>query len=139
MYPYEAERKEHVRTYGSFLYCPERDTVCSFMEGMWKTGHKCDRSPCILDDPEDIALQERIRKRREQMAAGTKEQKPADKPQIRDQRNQTTSIREKIMNEIHALEDASKEAYRNNNPKKGEDLFHKAMYKRMELREWMRN
>lgn len=136
MYPYEAERQEHVKQYGSFLYCPEHETICSFMESTWKTGSRCSRTPCIKEDPEDIALQERIRRRRERIAAGKKEQKPAEKPQIRDQRNMTVSIEQKIMDEIHELEEASKEAYRSNNPRKGEDLFHRAMQRRMELKEW---
>ena len=48
----------------------------------------------------------------------------------------TVSIEQKIMDEIHELEEASKEAYRSNNPRKGEDLFHRAMQRRMELKEW---
>lgn len=69
-------RQEWLDKYGSFLFCPERDTLCVHMDGMWMTG--CERPQCILDDPEYQILQKRIEANREAAdAAARKERKKA--------------------------------------------------------------
>lgn len=134
---YEAERREHVRRYESFLHCPEKDTICSKMEGRWETGRVCDREPCILEDEDDLRLQEKIRMKRIELDRRRKaEPRRQEETRIRDQRNRIRSVEQTIMAEIHAMEKESAEAYRNNNPRLGDDLLYKSMQKRRELKAW---
>ena len=54
-------RKERVEKYGSFLYCQNRDTLCfniNTPDGI------CEEKICCLDDPEYIALLQKIEKNR---------------------------------------------------------------------------
>lgn len=104
----EEARRRHLEQYGSMLYCPERKTLCVFMEGMWGTG--CERDLCIIDDPENQKLQRKIEQNRQK--------------QIEAERR-------------HREEERTQEAYRNNDPKKGDELFSKARYRRGELRKYM--
>lgn len=134
---YEAERREHVLRYGSFLHCPKKSTICSKMARRWETGENCDRDPCILEDPDYIRLQEQIgMKRTEQNEKEAARAKRREETQIRDQRNYIKSVEQTIMDEIHAMEDRARDAYRDNNPRLGDDLLYKSMQKRRELKTW---
>lgn len=130
---YEAERREHVRKYGSFLFCPKRETICSYMEQKWKTGEDCSRTPCILDDPINIKLQKTIEQNRKM------NQITEEKPQknIRNQSSQCTSYVQRKRVEIRRLEEESKIAFRRNNPNKGHTLFNEAMIMRQELKKYI--
>ena len=134
----EEARQAHLEKYGSFLYCPERDTLCAFIEHSWETG--CPRDGCILDDPEYQALVkkqeenrskqlERERKRREDEAAAAK---------VINQQNMIQNYVNKQLAEIHRLEEASQRAYPRNQPRRGDELFGKARIMRGELRQYMR-
>ena len=131
----EELRKKHVEKYGSFLRCPERDTICSFMEEALCGSGKCERDPCILDDPEYLKLQERIAKNvklnAERMKKEREEEKRNPPAPIRTQ-NKTDDdlIREKI----RRLEEESKLAYSRNRPKVGEWKLHEAIALRRQLR-----
>lgn len=57
----ETIRQERIDKYGSFLYCPEWDTICSFRDTEDGT---CGRTECLYEDPEWLKLQERIEERR---------------------------------------------------------------------------
>ena len=129
-------RQEWLNKYGSFLFCPERDTLCVHMDGMWMTG--CERPQCILDDPEYQILQKRIEANREAAdAAARKERKKEEKSApIRNQKNFIQSHKDRMMDEIHRLEEASQEAFWKNKPNLGQQLFNRANIKRQELREW---
>ena len=122
----EREREEHMQKYGSMLFCPERETLCFYMDGMWVTG--CERrNGCILDDPEYQKQQEVIRKNREdsfrrQVEAEQKELEVA-------KMNAERGKREKF------IEEMSREAYRSNRPRIGDELFEKARFMRNELKE----
>ena len=134
----DLSRQEHLRKYGSFLYCVERDTLCVFMDGMWGTG--CEREVCIKDDPENRKLQKRIEKNRKKAEEECRKKQLHEKQHppapIRDQRNRIKSYTEKEEEEIQRLEDASEAAFRSNNPKLGHQLFNRANIRRRKLKEW---
>lgn len=127
-------RQEWLNKYGSFLFCPERDTLCVHMDGMWMTG--CERPQCILDDPEYQILQKRIEANREAAdAAARKERKKEEKSApIRNQKNFIQSHKDRMMDEIHRIEEASRRAYSQNRPREGDTLFNRAWIMRGELR-----
>lgn len=52
------QQERHMKKHGSILFCPERNTICTFMFGAWEIG--CQRALCIKDDMDNIALQKRI-------------------------------------------------------------------------------
>lgn len=138
----EKAREEYLKKHGSFLYCEQRDTLCVYMDGMWMTG--CERESCILDDPEYQLLQERIEKNRRRQAEDHAENRKKEKEDalISNRRGRPRSIRDRKMKEIHRLEEASQEAFRQNKPNLGESLFVKARFMRGELKkeeeEWKR-
>lgn len=119
----EQKREKHIQKYGSMLFCPERETLCFYMDGMWATG--CERDGCILDDPEYQKQQEVIRKNQKKAAEEAK-------------RNAEEEKRERFiadkMKEIHRIEEMSREAYRRNRPKRGDELFEKARSMKIELK-----
>lgn len=133
MYPFEESRQEHIQKYGSFLYCPVRDTLCSNMEDEWKTGNKCCRQPCVLDDPDYIAMTKRqeiaVKKRMAKERKSREEEE--DAAPIRMQRK----TREEMLREkIRRLEKESTEAYRRNRPQIGHEKLNEAMILRGQLR-----
>lgn len=126
---YENARKKHIEIYGSFLHCPRTGHLCCFMEEQWKTGRKCERTPCILDDPEHQRLQETIR---QNMAKRAKERpKEEEATQIR---RQTKTWKDLQWEKIHRLEEESARAYRENRPKVGEEKLNQAIRLERELR-----
>ena len=129
----EAAREAHIQMYGSFLYCTERDTLCTFMEGAWETG--CKRKTCILDDPDYIALQNRIEHNRKRAAFRKKEDSKA--APIRNQKNMIRSHERRLLDEIHRLEEDSQQAFRDNRPADGETLFNRARIMRGDLTEYI--
>lgn len=129
----EELRQEHVRKYGSFLHCPERKVLCSFMEeALCKTG-VCERQQCILDDPEYQKLKERIRKKFEENEKKRQQLKEEDEPPIRI-RSPRKNPDMYIWAKINRLEEESREAYRRNRPKVGEAKLHEAIVLRRKLR-----
>ena len=131
--PLEEARQEHIRKHGSMLYCVERDTICAFMQDAWITG--CQRSLCILDDPENIALMKRIELKRAENARLEKRKDEKAAP-IRNQTGRIRSYKQIKLEEIHRLEEQSQQAYHNNNPRQGETLFNRAQIMRGELKRW---
>lgn len=128
----EELRKAHVAEYGSFLYCPERSTLCVFIDGFWDMG--CGREEgCILDDPEHQKLQKRIEENRR-----LNEERRRDAPEEEETRR--TYIRQNrypedlIMDKINRLEKESRKAYQRNRPKIGERKLHEAILLRRKLR-----
>lgn len=130
----DREREEHMQKYGSMLFCQERETLCVYMDGMWATG--CERDGCILDDPEYQKLQEVIRKNREE---SSRRQAEAEHKAVEAaKRNAEKEKRERFiaekMKEIRRIEEMSREAYRRNRPRRGDELFEKARSMRIELK-----
>lgn len=130
-------REQHLKKYGSMLFCPERNTLCVYMEGMWGTG--CERDLCIQDDPENQKLQKKIEENRRKQIERERRHREEEKAAapIRDQRRQNKPYIQKELDEIHRLEEQSQKAYRNNDPKRGDTLFNKARIRRGELRKYM--
>ena len=128
----ETRRLEHVKAYGSFLYCPKKNTICSRQEENVQKGIECARRPCILDDPEYIELTKRIaanRIARDQMRANeTKEEPHAP---IRSPRK---SRRDPRLELAEKLEREPEAAYRRNKPRIGEEKLQKAIMLRAQLR-----
>ena len=131
--PVEAAREAHIKMYGSFLYCTERDTLCTFMDGAWETG--CKRETCILDVPGYIALQNRIEHNRKRAAFRKKEDSKA--APIRNQKNMIRSHEQRLKDEIRRLEEESQEAFRDSRPADGETLFNRAQIMRGQLKDYM--
>ena len=135
----ERQRQEkHFERYGSILWCPDRGTICAFMEEPVKNNTECLRTPCILDDPEDQELQRRIQKNRKQAIEAERAQirEEKDRAPIRDQRNLIRSHVNREMAEIHRLEEASRKAFSNNKPGYGQQLFTRAGIRRQKLKKW---
>lgn len=122
----EELRMQRVREYGSFLFCPMRNTDCSYRE----TDKECGREDgCILDDPEYQELQQTIeRNRREQQKQKEKRSAfvPPSRPAARNRKAEAWE-------EIHALEARASELYRKNKPKVADRLLADAMNKRRRL------
>lgn len=131
----EELRRAHIEKYGSFLRCPERNVLCSFMEEALCGSGKCEKDLCILDDPEYLKQQERIaenvKRNAERMKREREEEKRNPPSPIRTQ-NKTDDdlIREKI----RRLEEESKLAYSRNRPRVGEWKLHEAISLRRRLR-----
>ena len=123
-------KTNHLKEYGSFLYCPAGGTLCEYMNGAWLTG--CTRGCCILDDPEHQRLQKRIEKnRRKNEEAHRREKEEERKQKIRTQ-NKTEE--ELLLRRIERLEAESARAYHYNRPALGEAKLHKAIVLRRKLR-----
>ena len=133
MYRYEEERQQHIADYGSFLYCPEHDTLCSFMENTWETGCGCNRKPCIVEDPEYIALRKRQEKTAAQREAAERRYR-AEEMDAAPIRTQNKSWEVLQREKIHRLEEESRQAYRRNWTRIGEAKLHEAILLRRELR-----
>lgn len=127
-------RQEHLKKYGSILYCQQRGVLCAHIEDRWAEG--CGRQGgCCLDDPEYIAMkerQERNRKENDRRAREEAEREKKDPPMpIRTQNKYPEDM---ILERIEKLETESREAYRRDRPKEGERKLHEAMVLRRELR-----
>lgn len=131
---FESERQNHIAQYGSFLYCPERNVLCFFMEEKWKTGCDCRRMPCVLDDLEDIALKKRQKENLARRHAAEKKAREEEE-QAAPIRRQTRSPETLQLDRIHRLEEESRLAYRRNRPNIGEAKLHEAMMLRRDLRQ----
>lgn len=126
-------RKERVAKYGSFLVCPQRDTLCSNMEERWKTGCDCSLKPCILDDPEYIALKEKQKRNMQKRLIEERELLEEEK-NAAPIRRQTKTWEELQHRKIARLEAESRRAYRKNMTGTGERKLHEAIMMRKELR-----
>lgn len=134
MYRFEVARQRHIREYGSFLHCPKTGQLCSFMEATWETGRACSRRPCILKDPEYIALkkkQEENRKKRETEERRRRQAGQEETPAPI--RRQTKTWRQFQIEKILRLERESSRAYRRNKPRIGEEKLNQAIMLRREL------
>lgn len=134
----EGRRIEHVKRFGSFLYCPKRDIHCSVMEKNIREGTECERKPCLLDDPEVIEMkrrQEQNRKKREAEETQSRWEEQEKAPATR--KSRTSTYEQRMWEKIHRLEEASQRAFRRNDPNRGHTLFNEARMMRYELREYM--
>ena len=116
-------QKSKVEKYGSFLHCPDRNRLCFCCNTEDGT---CGRASCILDDPEYIALQERIEKNRIRNQT-EKDQEVEETPPPQKSRAQI------IRGEIAKLENYARKYYRTNRPKKGDEVIGQIMMLQREL------
>ena len=115
----EELRIQRVEQYGSFLYCPVRDTLCF---GRY-TDSECKYDSCILDDPEYQKLQERISRNRMQR----NETKP-------DASEKTGPTQEQLAwREVYRKEAIARSLYKKNKPKLADGILAEAMYLRGQL------
>lgn len=115
-------QKSKVEKYGSFLHCTERNRLCFCCDTEDGT---CGRASCIVDDPEYIALQERIEKNRVKNQTEKEEETEEAPPQ--------KSRAQIIRGEIAKLENYARKYYRTNRPKKGDEVIGQIMMLQREL------
>jgi len=132
----EELRKKHVKEYGSFLHCPERDTLCTVMERRLEGDSliACKRNLCVLDDPEQKALKKTIEKNQKEAYKRQKEIAKDEHDNVDKIRNQSKIYEKRLRSEIKQLEEKARELYKRSWPKQAEELERKAIYKERELR-----
>ena len=123
----EELRMQRVREYGSFLFCPMRNTDCFYRE----TDKECGREGgCILDDPEHQALQRTIEENRKKHSEDNrKEEKAEFVPPSR------TTRQGKMWREILKKEAMAAALYKRNKPKVADGLLMEALQMRRELKQ----
>lgn len=126
-------RKERITKYGSFLWCPERNTLCF---GINTPAGTCKYSRCLLDDPAYIAKQAEIDRRIQENARRERLEKAQGKIDKEKQiiRRQTQTREELIEKEIAYAEAKARRLYRDNKPRAADLLMHKVMKLNAELR-----
>lgn len=105
----DLSRQEHLNKYGSFLYCPKRDTLCDHMNGMWSTG--CRLARCILDDPEYQRLQDRIEKNRQKNAQEHRQEKKAEKNDPAAPIRNQSKAEDRLRDQIEQVEEQARQAW----------------------------
>lgn len=122
----EELRLKRVEQYGSFLYCPIKDTHCFARY----TDQECEYDSCILDDPEYQKLQQKIirnRKKREE------QKKTEAEAFVAPSRPARATRAADAWEEIHKVEARAQELYRKNKPKLADGLMAEALYMRKKL------
>ena len=120
----EELRMQRVEQYGSFLYCPLRNTLCF---GRY-TDRECGYDSCILDDPEYQKLQKTIaQNRKKRNEQSTQKEAAAFVPPSRKTRE------DEIWREIYKKEAMAAKLYRRNKPKLADGLLMEAMHMRRRL------
>lgn len=120
-------RQERVKIYGSFLYCPKKDVLCSIMDS---DDGICTRTLCYREDPEYLAKEKEIEKRIRENAEAEweakqrkeKESKPA-KP----------SREQELQEAIWRKTARARKLYKQNKPKYADILMHEVMIMQGEL------
>jgi len=102
-------RQEWLDKYGSFLFCPKRDTLCQFMDGIWMTG--CERAICILDDPDYQILQARIERNRQRNAREHHEQRKAEKNDPAAPIRNQSKAEDRLRDQIEQVEEQARQAW----------------------------
>ena len=119
----EKLRIQRCEQYGSFLYCPFRDTLCF---GRY-TDQECKYDSCILDDPEYQELQKTIEQNRIKRNARSEEKQPEFIPPSRPKKR---TAEDEAWEEILQKEELARKLYRKNKPKIADGLMADAMYLR---------
>lgn len=103
-------QQERIEKYGSFLWCPERKTLCFNIN---TPDGSCKRASCILDDPEYIKLQRRIEANRAKNARIAAQEREAEKNDCPAPIRRQTKTRDMILREeIIKKENLARAAYR---------------------------
>lgn len=125
-------RKERVEQYGSFLFCPDKNTLCF---GRDSEDGNCKHPSCLLEDPEYIRKREEIEKRmKENNLREIEERGHKDETPSAPIRRQTKSKKELLEEEIKSKEAYARSLYRNNKPKRGDEVILEVIRLQAELR-----
>lgn len=119
-------RRARVEKYGSFLYCPDRDTLCSFLDNELAI---CPRVQCILDDPEHKALERRIKRNR---VINEKNFVPEEKQT--NIRTQNKTKQQTVQERIKREEALAERLYKKNRPNAAEAALMRARILKGELK-----
>lgn len=117
-------RKARVEQYGSFLYCPERDTICSFRDTEDGT---CGRAECLHEDIEWLKLQERIEENRK------KNSYQPEEPQT-NIRTQNKTASEILQRAIDRKSAEARRCYKKGWTKKGDRITYEIIYLERKLK-----
>ena len=124
-------RKERIEEYGSFLFCPDKETLCFAInndEGI------CERALCYLEDPEYIAQQKRIAKTMEENVR--REQAEREREKLNPPapiRRQTKTKEQNLQEQIRIKEEKARYLYRTNKPRAADNLMHEVTRLRGQL------
>ena len=119
-------RRARVKKYGSVLYCPDRDTLCSFLDNELAI---CPRIQCILDDPEHKALERRIKRNR---IINEKNFVPEEKQT--NIRTQNRTKQQTVLDRIKKEEALAERLYKKNRPNAAEAALMRAEILKGELK-----
>lgn len=124
-------RKERIKEYGSFLFCPNKDTLCFAINN---EDGICERALCYLEDPEYIAQQKRIAKTMEENARREWEEKQREKLNPPAPiRRQTKTKAQYLQEQIETKEEKARYLYRTNKPRAADSLMHEVTRLRSQL------
>lgn len=125
-------RKERVEKYGSFLFCPKKNTLCY---GTYTRDGSCKHEKCLLEDPAYIKKQIEIEQRiKENHLREIEERNRKDESPPAPIRRQTKSKIELLEEEIRNKENYARSCYRHNNPKRGDAAIHEVIRLQAQLR-----
>ena len=126
-------REERIKEYGSFLYCPEKETLCF---GMDNPEGICERVLCFLEDPAYIEQQRRIERTREENARRELEEKKRGKASPPAPiRRQTKTKAQLLEEEISSKESKARYLYRMNKPRAADSIMREVNMLRSRLLE----
>lgn len=114
-------REERVRKYGSFLYCPKRDTLC-FGQDLDESDGTCPYKACVLDDPEWQARQERIKQRQQELWDKHNKNRKEEKEAEKNIRTQNKTSREILLAKIERTREQMERNYRMGRTRSGDKL-----------------
>ena len=127
-------RKERIKKYGSFLYCPKRNTLCF---GIDTPKGVCKYKSCLLDDPAYIAKQAEIDRKIQENARRERQERKREKENREKQiiRRQTKTRKDLLEQEIRNKERQVKLLYRDNKPKAADIVMNQVIRLNAKLRE----
>lgn len=124
-------RKQRIEEYGSFLFCPDKDTLCF---GMDNPEGVCERALCFLEDPEYIAQQKKITKTMEENVRREWEEKEREKlDPPAPIRRQTKTKAQYLQEQIENKEKLARHLYRTNKPRAADNIMHEVTRLRGQL------
>lgn len=126
-------RKERIKKYGSFLWCPKRSTLCF---GINTSEGTCKYSHCLLDDPAYIAKQAEIERRIQENARRERLEKAEEKAKRQKPiiRRQTKTKEEVLSEKIERLEHKIQQAYQKGRMREGDILTNELLRLNAEMR-----
>ncbi|NBI63706.1 hypothetical protein D3Z38_11720 [Clostridiales bacterium] len=103
-------KEERVEKYGSFLYCPKRETLCMGQD--YEGTGECLLETCVLDDPAYQARQERIQRRQKELWDKHRGQKKEEKEAAANIRAQNKTSQDLLRMKIEKTRSKMERYYR---------------------------